>query len=263
MRLLERLLDTTRESGKEMGKMEMGDIGAADALEIDSEVDLSAFESTPGGTSESKGSNSSKKSAPGEGKWAKWGQLQGEILDAVLQDEDEWGGEHLESLARRLRTTVEDLGMVIEGTNPDEWTQKRLERLLQMERIRNRDVNWDVLEDAATGKLMSLLEGRTPMKTAEVLAIAVAANRANRAHRGVNPMAGNGVTINMNGGPGQAVELPGPGGLGTMRLTLSPKTVNQLGQGITIEAEAEKYTDSVEMLDGKDVPMLSKMADER
>ena len=47
-----------------------------------------------------------------------------------------------------------------------------------------------------------------------------------------------------------------------MRLTLSKKTVSQLGPGITIDAETEKYTDTIEMLGGGDVPMLSKLADE-
>ena len=192
----------------------------------------------------------------------KWGQLQAEILDALIADEDEWGGPAMEALAKRLRSEVTDFENVMEMTNPEEFATKRLERLLQMERIRNRSLNWDSVEDAALHKLVGILEGKTQLKVAEVLAIASTANRANRAREG-NQMAGNGNTyIQVNGSGNPSVELPGPGGLGTMRLTLSKKTVSQLGQGITIDAETEKYTDTIEMLGGGDVPMLSKLADE-
>ena len=74
---------------------------------------------------------------------------------------------------------------------------------------------------------------------------------------------GNNTTINvMNNGGGAEIQLPGAGHIGTMKLTLSPKTVGQLSKGITIDGTAEKYTDGIEMLGGDDVPQLSKLADE-
>lgn len=228
--------------------------GAAGAFEMDSQK--------TGGTSESEGSNSTAMAAPAGG-WMKWGQLQQEILDALIADEDEVGGQHLQELAKRLRSSVEDLELVMNRTDPEVFMAKRLDRLLQLERIRRKDVSWDVLEDAALGKLMTLLETNRVNKVGELLAVAQAANRAAR-KPGVGDMKTiPGTTVNVYGGGGSIqAELPGPGSLGSMRLTLSPKTVDQLSKGVTIDATAEKFSDSIEMLDGDDVPLISKMADE-
>lgn len=260
MGLLDRLVDgrvgvdreiQDRSEVRRAIEAELGE--AAIAFELDSQ--------DAGGTQESTGSNSELTAAP-EGGWMRWGQLQTEILDAIIADDDEIGGPALQGLAKRLRSSVEDLEIVMERTNPTEFMAKRLERLLQLERLRKKDVNWDVLEDAALGKLMSLMETNRINKTAELLAVAQAANRAARKPTG-GSMDKPGTTLNVFTGSGQVgVELPGPGNLGTMRLTLSAKTVSQLSQGITIEAEAEKFSESVEMLDGDDVPLISKLADE-
>lgn len=242
--------------------VEEGFGSAAVAFEIGPEDSFEDFGEGAGGPADSEGSNSEVTGAP-PGGWMVWGQLQAEILDAIILDEEHEGEGQpaLESLARRLRSSLEDFEMIIRMTNPQEFSAKRLERLLQLERIRNRDASWDSVEDGALRKLALMLEGRN-LKLAEVLAIANTANRASRT-RGGGQMAPTSVTnIQVNGNGSPSVELPGPGGLGTMRLTLSKKTVNQLGQGITIDVEPEKYTDSIEMLEGKDVPLISKMADE-
>lgn len=249
------------EKGEVRKVMEAG--GAAVAFDIDSDFDLSAFESTQGGTSESrevelKGNGGT----PASGGKLAWGQIQIEILDAVLDDEDEWGGENLTALASRLRSSIDDFAEILNQTDEQQWNAKRLERLLQRERIRNRDLSWSEVEAGAIGKLINIVNGKT-VKTSEILAIAQVANRAIR-RKDPNNMGENrgNTTINVNGAQGAEIQLPGSGNLGTMKLTLSARTVNQLSQGITIEATAEKYTDGIEMLGGDDVPQLSKLADE-
>lgn len=248
------------ESRKGEVRKELEAGGAEIAFEIDSGFDLSAFESEEGGTSEHFAPDEAATRSPA-GKIA-WGQIQTEILDAVLDDNDIWGGEYLQALALRLRSTLEDFEQILEMTDESEWNKQRLERLLQRERILHRDFDWDVIESAATAKLGVILQSRT-VKTAEILAIAQAANRATR-RKGVNQMPPGGNTnINVYQGNGNAeIQLPGSGHLGSMKLTLSAKTVGQLSKGITIDATAEKYTDGIEMLGGDDVPQLSKLADE-
>lgn len=250
------------ESDKSEVRRILEDGGADIAFEIDSDFDLSAFESTPGGAQESKGLNSESSGAPVA--YLGWGQIQTEILDAVINDDDVWDGENLQALAKRLRSTVEDFAAIVEQTDPQLWNKRRLDRLLQREQIRNKDYSWDEVEAAAIGKLHALVQNGKMIKTAEILAIAQAANKATRrVGGGQMPLPGGNVTtINVNGVKDTDIQLPGPGNLGTMRLTLSAKTVNQLSQGITIDAQAEKYTDSIEMLGGDDVPELSKLADE-
>lgn len=230
-------------------------------FDIDGDFDLGGFQEG-GGPEESEGSDSSTSGAPPEGYLA-WGQLQQEILDAFIADEDEVGGPVMTDLARRLRSGLDDLMEVLDRTDPKVWAAKRLNRLLQAERIRNRDINWDVLEDAVLQKLMGVVETSKIIKTSELLAIAQVANRANRRSIPMHNNNGGNTFIQVNNGGAGGVQLPGPGGLGTMRLTLSARTVNQLGSGITIDASAEKFTDSIEMLGGDDVSMLSKLADER
>lgn len=255
MGILEGLRKASVESKDGGGSAEGLDLGLGDSFED--------FGEGAGGVVESKGLNSEVTGPSQAGGWMKWGQLQAEILDAIIQDEeDEEGGQKaLESLARRLRSSVEDFEMIIRMTDPMEFSTKRLERLLQLERIRNRDANWDSVEEGALRKLMGMLDGRG-LKVGEILAIASTANRASRTRGGSQVAPTNTMNVQINANGGQAVELPGPGGLGTMRLTLSKKTVAQLGQGITIDVEAEKYTDSIEMLGAGDVPVISKLADE-
>lgn len=253
------------EKGSEKGEVrKVGeDEGARIAFDLDSDFDLDNFESGGRGTSESEGLNSDSTGAPPAGGWIKWGQIQTEILTAFLQDEEVWGGTALQELATRLRSNVSDFEMIVEQTDPKVWSKERLNKLLQMEKIRNRDYSWDEVEVVAIGKLAQIVQDPRMTKTAEILAIAQAANRAHRRSGGNQMTPGNNTTINvMNNGGGAEIQLPGAGHIGTMKLTLSAKTVGQLSKGITIDATAEKYTDGIEMLGGDDVPELSKLADE-
>lgn len=204
--------------------------------------------------------------------YLEWGQVQEEILDAVLMDsidsEDEvWDGEHLKALAKRLRADLDEM-MLFRGLTQDEiWTQKRFERLLELERLAKRGFSWDRLENAALQKLMILVMDGKITKNQELLAVARVANMATR--RPLEPGQSTGgntggvnVQVNMFG---QAIEgpgLPGPGSLGTIKLNLSQRTVEQLSQGKTIEGESLRLSESAEMLGTDDIKELSKLADE-
>lgn len=211
---------------------------------------------TPGGSSEEEtGSHIASAKVP-------WGQLHQEILEAWLVDEDEWAGPAMQALAKRLRTPVEDFAYAMEEVGSEEISIRRAERLLEAERIRNKDINWDRLEEAVLGKLMTHVKTSKNLKTGELLAIAQTANRATR-KTGGTPVGGPNINIQMNGGSEQQVSLPGAGNLGTMTLTLTPKTIQQLSQGITIDGEAEKFSDSIEMLGGEDLKELNKLAGDK
>lgn len=200
---------------------------------------------------------------PASPKRVVWGQLHQEILEAWLVDEDEWGGPAMQALAKRLRTPVEDFAYAMGEVGEEELSVKRAERLLEAERIRNKDMNWDRLEEAVLSKLNQHVMTAKNLKVGEMLAIATTANRASRKN-GSQPMNGPNINIQMNGGPGAnpQVTLPGAGNLGTMTLTLAPKTIQQLGQGITVDGEVNKMDEKIEMLQADSLTMLGKLADE-
>lgn len=214
-----------------------------------------------GGTpeSESKAVAAPQGGVPAGG-WLPWGYLQDEILEAYIDDEDEIDGENMTALAKRLRTSVEELGAIVQCTEPSLFETKRMEKLLERERLRHKDVSWDKLEVLALRKMTDLVETRKVTKVGELLAIAATANKAVRKQGSPAVSQYNQTNVFMAGG-NQTAELPGPGGLGTMRLTLSPRTVQQLSQGVTIEAEVEKFSDGIEMLHAEDVPEINKLAD--
>lgn len=242
---------------EDFGNLNLGEVGG----EMENEI-----ESQAGGSFETLEEMSSE-SQRGLGKnFAEWGQLHTEILEAWLVDEDEWGGEAMVALGKRLRCDLDDFAFAM-GEIPEEVrNMKRAERLLEAERIRNVDINWDRLEEAVLSKLDNHVRNTKNLKIGEMLSIAQVANRATRRTRtqGDKSMGSGNTFINLNapGGSQTQVSLPGPGQLGSMTLTLSPRVVSQLGQGITtIDGELEKFSESIEMLDGKDVGELSKLAD--
>lgn len=215
----------------------------------------------PGGSANGSGGEILADGTRGNGAW---GQLHTEILEAWLIDEDVWGGEAMAALAKRLRCDLDEFDAAMRMVSEETLAVKRAERLLEAERIRNKDISWDRLEDAVLQKLDSHVRTARNLKVGELLAIAQTANRATRRSNPGGPNVTGNTIINMNsGGAADAqVKLPGPGQLGTMTLTLSPKTVGQLSRGITIDADVEKFSESVQMLGGDDVPILGKMADE-
>lgn len=197
-------------------------------------------------------------------KWLDWSQIQDEILTAFLLDEEEWEGENLGSLAKRLRSSPAEFQQIMLQTDPQIWENKRLLKLLEAESVRNKSFRWDQVESLALAKLHALVEKGKINKLGELLAIAQTANRATRKNEGGVQMAPNLTQVNVViPGAGAAQSLPGPGNLGVMRLSLSDRTVKQLSRGKVIDAEAAPLSERIEMLGPNDVPNLSKVADER
>lgn len=197
-----------------------------------------------------------------------WGQLHESMLLCELQDNG-WGGAHLHALAVRLRSTPDELQAVRDQVDDLTWNARRMQKILEMETIKNRGFSWDRLESVALGKMTEMVLTKK-LTLGEHLAIARVANTATRRgssaegdHMNKNQGGGNQVQVNVYGQPieSASAELPGPGSLGTIKLTLSNRSVKQLTEGRVIDHDGS-FTDSIEMLEAKDVPQLSKLTDE-
>lgn len=200
--------------------------------------------------------------APTEADWMPWGDVQSHILDAWLDGEENWASESVLALARRLRTSVPELIAVVDATNPIEWAAKRFDKLLERESLRKSGYSWDRIEHAALLKLTRLVETNRINTASDLLAVAKVANSATR-NRNAAPSGGINVQINnnMGGQSGDHPELPGAGSLGTIQLTLTQRTVRQLGQERVIDGESTRLSESAEMLGPSDIPELSRMSD--
>lgn len=197
-----------------------------------------------------------------------WGQLHESMLLCELQDGG-WGGAHLHALAVRLRSNPDELQSVRDQVDDLTWNARRMQKILEMETIKNRGFSWDRLESVALGKMTEMVLTKK-LTLGEHLAIARVANTATRRgssaegdHMNKNQGGGNQVQVNVYGQPVESAsaELPGPGSLGTIKLTLSNRSVKQLTEGRVIDHDGS-FTDSIEMLEAKDVPQLSKLTDE-
>jgi hypothetical protein len=197
----------------------------------------------------------------------KWGQLHESMLIAWITDGD-WWGEDMQALAKRLNSDGSEFESIRKQIPDETWHGKRMEKLLELEELKQRGFNWDKLEGAAISKLVTLVTTKR-LTLPEMLAVARVANQATR--RGSTaggaimekPMGGNAnqtnVQVNMYGQPIGDTALPGQGGIGKVTLSLSQRTVSQLGKGKTIEGEAERLHDTVEMLTPEDVKGLNEL----
>lgn len=196
----------------------------------------------------------------------RWGHLHESMLIAWITDEA-WGGQEMIALAERLRTDVGELQGIAEQISQDVWYQKRMEKLLEIEQLKQRGFNWDKLEGAAVNKLLQIMITQK-VSLGETLAIARVANTATR--RGSS--AGGAIVEEKTRGDSQQnlqvnifgqpvanqpeTTLPGAGSIGKITLQLSQRTVTQLGQGKVIEGEKSNLSESVEMLGTDDLKEL-------
>jgi hypothetical protein len=196
--------------------------------------------------------------------WLPWGEIQTHILDAYLDGDENWDSESMVALAKRLRTSIPELQMLVEATNPTEWSAKRFDALLERESLRKRGFDWDRLEHAALKKLTKLVETGRVSTASDILAVAKVANSATRKTGMNQPTVPGGVQVNINqyGSDGSPPELPGPGSLGTIQLTLTQRTVKQLGREKVIDGESTRLSDTIEMLGPEDIGTLSTMSDD-
>jgi hypothetical protein len=192
-----------------------------------------------------------------------WGDLQSHILTALLDGGEEWESESVAMLAKRMRTSVEELQEVVRLTRPELWMQKRAELLIERENLRRRGYDWDRLEHAVLHKLVGLVEKNRISSASELLAVAKVANQATRTHdsskKGGNMTQNDGISVQINQINGQVGEngLPGPGSLGTIQLTLTQRTLSQLSRERVIDGEATRLSETVQMLGPEDIPELT------
>lgn len=163
-----------------------------------------------------------------------------------------------ERLAASLGCQAKDLQEVADSYGEQQWAELVFEERVRLgiDHVALRDANWDSLEGAALRKLHLLVESNQVNSAMELLAIAKAANTANRGKRaGHAPAGGNGnMTVNMGFGfqPGDPENgvLPA-GNLGTIQLSLSSRVQKQIAMPKVETLEGERVIDSVEMLDLK------------
>lgn len=202
----------------------------------------------------------------------KWDDTQETILNAYIADMQEWGGAEMKALAKRLKLTIQDFEEIIIYSTEAVWNRRRMKRLLEIEATKMRGYKWDNVEHATLAKLEALVDAGKITKASELLMIAATANRAQRRGSGVQeaPVGNqngnnNGVQVNIFGQPAanQPTDLPGAGHVGTVKLSLSKRTLNQLSQERTIDGvEYKRLHERAEMLEPKDISEISKMADE-
>lgn len=193
-----------------------------------------------------------------------WSHLHELVLEAEINDDmtlargmeiDSYGGA-TGALAARLNTTIAELLEIRGLIDPVAWGNRKLRKLIEMERIRTRLNNWDTLEMLALDKLVvSVREGRINSAN-ELLAVASAANRAARRNDG--PMSNHpsvNIQINQTNSASPNGDLPGAGMVGRVELTLSRRTVKQLES----KKEEVKFLDTIEMLGVKDVTTLQNI----
>ena len=216
-----------------------------------------------------------------------WSQLAELILDAEIKDEVaagvmeqrilqdrqrkiEFGQEvpdeivlpksdsHMRALAMRVAISIDMLEAIREDIDSDLWSQKKLERVIRMEIIRNRANNWEEIEAIALEKLKLRIE-HTSIDESALLQIASQANRMNQvANLRSEPASGGNVMVQINNVNRDMPngDLPGPGSLGTITLSLSKRVANQLALPKKEDVEGDRFLDSIEMLGARDVPSL-------
>lgn len=195
-----------------------------------------------------------------------WGQIQDAILLAEIRDGGAEGPEKA-ALAKRLMVPESELDQIREMTDSSRWQLERMKKTLEIEQMKQRGFSWDRLESAVLQKLNKLVEHGKVANIDQLMGIAKLANSATR--RGASSLGAgeadmkngaatpSGVNIQINQGIDGG--LPGPGGLGTITLSLSARTVKQLSTGRTVDGESERMLDSVEMLQPEDIPMLNRV----
>jgi hypothetical protein len=167
---------------------------------------------------------------------------------------------HMRNLAMRVAISIDMLEAIREDIDPDLWSQKKLERVIQMELIRNRANNWEEIEAIALEKLKLKIE-HTSIDESTLLQIASQANRMNQvSNLRSEPASGGGnnlmVQINNVNRDMPNGDLPGPGTLGTITLSLSKRVASQLSLPKKADIEGDRFLDSIEMLGARDVPSL-------
>lgn len=196
-----------------------------------------------------------------------WGQLHESILDALLDGDEEWESVPVQTLAKQLKSEVGELRTIFEGAPKEQYTIRRIEKILERQEMSRIGYNWSSLESSVLQKLSHLVRSNAIRASGDLLAIAKTANSAIRRGNttGVpqmteKPTQPGGLNLNVNQFNG--VSLPGAGSLGRIELSLSQRTIDQLSRDRTLDLKAERLDERIEMLGANDVPELTKKADD-
>lgn len=214
-----------------------------------------------------------------------WSRLAETVLEAEIKDDVEYAiqeevarrrdeaipnreNRHMRNLAITYATTMEELIQVKDTVSEEVWEQKRWERLVRMQQIRERVNNYDLMATLAMEKIVERIESGHIKESAELLGIIAMSERQAAAIRGgfsgsdeASGRAGqSGINIQINNAFGKVPngDLPGAGNLGYINLSLSHRIVQQLGQvrDENSETESENYLNTIEMLKADEVPLL-------
>lgn len=227
----------------------------------------------------------------GEGEWSQLADL---ILEAEIKDEIQTGilqemairkakGEggngliqyvepiraSLQALSMRVGASVDELLDVKASIDSELWLQKRWERAVRLEQIRTRLSSYEELTTIAVEKLKEGVTLGRIRETGELIAVANLGERMTLMAQAKNgPGQGNGHTANGEQTVNLQInnitssspngDLPGPGSLGVINLTLSSRVHKQLTSQAPIDPEAteERFLNQIEMLSAKEIPEL-------
>jgi len=196
-----------------------------------------------------------------------WGDLHEAILDALLDGDEDWNSDSMRILGKSLKVSSEELQAVYAAADSEKASIRRLEKMLERQKMSRLGYNWSNLEASVLEKLGNLVAKNGVRTVSDLLAIAKTANSAIRrgSTAGVPQMTernpnGGGVSIHLNQ---QNNGLPGAGSLGTISLTLNNRILSQLRGDKIIDGESERLEDKIEMLGPEDIVELSKKVDEK
>lgn len=168
------------------------------------------------------------------------------------------------SLALKVGIDADTLTEIRDSIDPILWQQKKLERVIRQEQIRNRLSDYAELEYIAIRRLIEQTENGKITAPGELIAVAHMASKMSH----IGGIRGDSQMDSKNGSTGVSIDmqinqvtnvspngdLPGPGSLGTIQLRLSHRVKNQLEASLPdSDSGEESFLDGIEMLTAKEV----------
>lgn len=167
------------------------------------------------------------------------------------------------ALSIRVASDMEELHAVREAIPEEVWMEKKFERLVRTERVRNRLGMYEELAYLCAERLLEKVESgqiRDPetLQGLAIIAEKLTLQAQSQKHSGIGMQAG-GVNVQINNINGNQPngDLPGAGSVGTITMTLSSRIREQLSSPIIDPSDpSQRFLQRVEMLTAKDIPSL-------
>lgn len=171
----------------------------------------------------------------------------------------------MKALSLKVATGVEELIEIKNAIDQSLWQQKKLERAIRREQIRNRLSNYAELEFISIQRLIEQVENGKINAPGELIAIAhlgakmshLSQLRADSMSENRNGQIPGGLSIDMQinqvTGNHPNGDLPGAGHLGTIKLSLGSRVRSQLEAAIPERDSRTGYLSGIEMLTAKEV----------